>query len=369
MAIGGATAREQAYIEAAAVLFTDVETQSFGARTLAYEAAMAELAQNEPNDAEARIFYALSLIMTAPPTDKSYANQSKAADILEPIMATQPDHPGVAHYLVHSYDYPSRAASGLDAALRFAAIAPAASHALHMPAHISHGWATGRNRLPPIKRQQRPPKRPLAQVPDRRPAGWTPLHAMDYMMYGYLQTAQDEAAQQLLEEIAAHQQVDKANLGSAYALAAMPARYVLERGAWDEAESIALHPSEFAWESFPQAEATQALVKGLGAARTGNIETARQNLDRLNELHDALVNTNQGYWAEQAVIQIEEVAAWLALAEGQPDEALAAMRHAVELESATEKHPVTPGSIVPAYELLGEMLLELDEPAEAAGRL
>jgi tetratricopeptide (TPR) repeat protein len=191
------------------------------------------------------------------------------------------------------------------------------------------------------------------------------LHAMDYMMYAYLQEAQDEAAKALLDEIAAYEQIDKENLGSAYALAAMPARYVLERGAWDEAAMIALHPAEFAWERFPQAEATQVLVQGLGAAHVGNVEAARQSLERLHELHDALVETDQGYWADQATIQIEEVAAWLALAEGKPEEALASMRHAAELESVTEKHPVTPGPIVPAYELLGDMLLDLGQSIDA----
>ena len=144
-----------------------------------------------------------------------------------------------------------------------------------------------------------------------------------------------------------------------------PHRYVLERGAWDEAAMLTLHPSEFAWERFAQAEATQVLVQGLGAARVGDVETARHSLERLHALHDTLVETNQSYWADQAAIQIEEVAAWLALAEGNPEEALATMRRAAELESATEKHPVTPGPIVPAYELLGDMLLELDQPVEA----
>ena len=365
IAAGAPTPREQAYIDAVATLYRDAGTRDFRARTLDYEAAMAQIVQDNPDDTEAQTFYALSLLMTAPSGDKSYANQSKAAEILEPIFVAQPNHPGAAHYLVHSYDYPSRAANGLDAAQRFAAIAPAASHALHMPAHIFTRMGYWRESIITNQAGAAAAKASLAAT--YRPAtGFVDaLHAMDYMMYAYLQEAQDEAAKALLDEIAAYQQIDKENLGSAYALAAMPARYVLERRAWDEAAMIALHPAEFAWERFPQAEATQVLVQGLGAAHVGNVEAARQSLERLQALHDALVETNQGYWADQATIQIEEVAAWLALAEGKPEEALASMRHAVELESATEKHPVTPGPIVPAYELLGDMLLDLGQSVDA----
>lgn len=365
IAAGAPTVRERAYIDAVATLFKDADTRDFRTRTLDYEAAMAQIVQDNPDDTEAQTFYALSLLMTAQGGDKSYANQSKAAEILEPIFVAQPNHPGAAHYLVHSYDYPSRAANGLDAAQRFAAIAPAAPHALHMPAHIFTRIGYWHESIITNQAGAAAAKASLAATYEPATGFVDALHAMDYMMYAYLQEAQDEAAKALLDEIAAYQQIDKENLGSAYALAAMPARYVLERGAWEEAAMITLHPSTFAWERFPQAEATQVLVQGLGAAHVGNVEAARQSLERLQALHDALVETNQSYWADQATIQIEEVAAWLALAEGKPEEALASMRHAAELESATEKHPVTPGPIVPAYELLGDMLLDLGQPVDA----
>jgi hypothetical protein len=188
---------------------------------------------------------------------------------------------------------------------------------------------------------------------------------MDYMMYGYLQLGQDEAAKALLDEINAIENVPVANLGAAYALAAMPARYVLERGQWAEAATLTLHPQTFAWERFPQAEAFLVFARGLGAARAGDVDTARQESERLQILHEALVTAEQDYWASQVEIQNREVEAWIVLAEGRGEEALALMREAAELEDATEKHPVTPGPIAPAHELLGEMLLALEQPAEA----
>jgi hypothetical protein len=188
---------------------------------------------------------------------------------------------------------------------------------------------------------------------------------MDYLMYAYLQLAQDGAAQALLDEIGPIQQVDVERFGAAYALAAMPARYALERGQWAEAAALPLHPPALAWENFPQAEAVLVFARALGAARSGDVAAARQELDRLQVLREALVTAKQDYWAGQADIQSREVEAWVALAEGKHEEALALMGEAVTLEDATEKHPVTPGPFAPAHELLGELLLELDQPAAA----
>lgn len=364
LALGGKTPREQAYIEAIAAFYKDSATLDHHTRALAYEAAMAQLVADFPDDTEAKIFYALALNITALPTDKSYANQSKAREILEPLMAEYPDHPGIAHYLIHTNDYPSLAARGLEAAERYAPLAPAAPHALHMPSHIftrlghwQESIDTNRAAAEAAKASLPPDTAPGAAI---EPA----LHAMDYMMYGHLQLAQDGAAKALVDEINAIKQAT-GGLGSAYALAAIPARYVLERGAWDEAAALALNPPDFPWEHFPQAEAIMVFARGLGAARSGDVEAARSELERLRQLQEALTAAKQGYWVGQAAIQIEEVTAWITLAEGSADEALAAMRNAAELEATTEKHPVTPGWLVPANELLGEMLLELDNPAEA----
>ncbi|MCL4860198.1 MAG: hypothetical protein KJZ93_12355 [Caldilineaceae bacterium] len=363
-AAGAQTAREQAYIDAITAFFKDADTQDFQTRALAYGTAMAQLAQDYPDDTEAQIFYALALNMTADRADKNYSNQRKAIEILEPIFVQYPNHPGVTHYLIHSNDYPALAAEGLDAALRYAEIAPSAPHALHMPSHIFTRLGYWQESIESNLASAEAVKAALSASYPPDTGFEDALHAMDYMMYGYLQLAQDEAAKALLDEIAAIEQVDSEDLGSAYALAAMPARYVLERGQWAEAATLALH-SSLAWEHFPQAEAALVFARGLGAARAGDVGAARQELERLEALHQALVATNQGYWAGQASIQIEEVAAWIALAEGEEAEALERMRQAATLEDATEKHPVTPGPIVPAHELLGEMLLELGQPQAA----
>jgi tetratricopeptide (TPR) repeat protein len=188
---------------------------------------------------------------------------------------------------------------------------------------------------------------------------------MDYMAYGYLQLGQDGAAKALLDEINTIEKVPVEELSAAYALAAIPARYVLERGQWVEATALSVNPQALTWERFPQAEATLVFARGLSAARAGDADAARQEVERLQVLHEALVTMKQDYWAGQVEIQSREVEAWIALAEGRNDEALALMREAVALEAATEKHPVTPGPIAPAHELLGEMLLTLEQPAEA----
>ncbi|MEZ4727539.1 MAG: hypothetical protein R3E79_10445 [Caldilineaceae bacterium] len=364
LAVGGQTPREAAYIAAVAAFYQDAATLDHFTRALAYEAAMAQVAQAYPEDTEAQIFYALALLITAPPTDKSYTNQQQAQAILEPLFAHYPDHPGIAHYLIHTNDYPSLAAGGLDAANRYAAIAPAAPHVQHMPSHIfsrTGDWQAS------IDANRASVAAAKAALPADHPAGVAvepELHAMDYMMYAHLQLAQDEAAKALLTEINALAQAT-GDFGSAYALAAIPARYALERGAWAEAAALTLPPATFAWERFPQAEAIVVFARGLGAARAGDATAARQALAELQALHTTLVEANNGYWAGQAVIQSKMVEAWIALVENQPESALALAQEAVALEDLTEKHPVTPGLVKPAYELLGELLLELDQPAAA----
>ncbi len=364
-AAGAQTPREQAYVDAVSILYRDAETVDYGTRTKAYAAAMEQLASDNPDDTEAQILHALALLMTASPADKTYANQRKASQLLEPILVANPNHPGVAHYLVHSYDYPSLAEGGLDAAQRFAQVAPAAPHALHMPSHIftrlgywEESIATNNASAEAAKADSPASYEPGASS---EPA----LHAMDYMMYAYLQLAQDGEAQRLMAEVQGIETVVPAGFGAAYALAAIPARYALERGQWADAAELTLSPASFPWDRFPQAEAVLVFARGLGAARSGDVAAARQELDRLQVLREEMVAADQGYWAEQADIHMEAISAWIALAENNPDEAVALMRRAVDLESATEKHPVTPGPILPAQELLGEMLLELDRPDEA----
>jgi tetratricopeptide (TPR) repeat protein len=326
---------------------------------------MAQLTQDFPEDTEAQIFYAIALDATASPTDKTYANQLKAVAILEPIFVAQPNHPGVAHYLIHSNDFPALADQGLEAARRYAGIAPDAPHALHMPSHIFTRLGYWEDSITTNLKSAEIAKAELTATHEQGAGSYNALHAMDYLMYAYLQLAQDSSAQTLLDEIQAIEELDVVNFAAAYAFAAMPARYVLERGQWAEAAALTLHPPGLAWENFPQAEAVLVFARALGAARNGDVEAARQDLDRLQVLREAMVTAKLAYWVSQADIQSKEVEAWIALAEGKHEEALALMREAVTLEDATDKHPVTPGPFVPAHELLGEMLLILEQPAEA----
>jgi tetratricopeptide (TPR) repeat protein len=363
--VGVQTEREYDYLSAVVLFYKDVESTDHRTRALAYEQAMGRLAARYPDDTEAAIFYALALISTAPPTDKTYANQLKAAAILETIFAQQPRHPGIAHYLIHSYDYPPIAAKGLAAARSYARSAPAVPHALHMPSHIftrlglwQESIATNRASAMAAKNELRATQTAAADSPNA-------LHAMDYMMYGHLQLAQDQAAKRIVDDVRAIQTTDAEHLAAAYALAAIPARYALERCRWDEAMGLQLHPKDLAWDRFPQAEAVTVFARALGAARSGKAAVVQQDAARLKALHDALATAGQTYWAEQVQMQRQVVAAWVARAAGKNDEAVKLMRNAVALEDTIEKYPITPGPLVPARELLGELLLEVKQPAPA----
>ncbi len=357
-ALNAPTPREQGYIAAVEAFYKDAETVEHRARALAYEQAMERLTQQAPDDREATILYALALNATALPSDKTYTNQLKAAALLEQVFKEQPQHPGVAHYLIHSYDYPPIAPRGIDAARRYAGIAPSAPHALHMPSHIFTRLGLWQESIDTNRASAEAAKEELLSTHAQGSGSYNALHALDYMMYGYLQLGQDSAAKRILDEILAMQKLDVENFPAAYALAAIPSRYALERRQWQEAAQLTLHPRELAWQRFPQAEAVLTFARGLGAARSGNVATARKDLERLQALRDTLQEAKQGYWAEQTEIQRRVVAAWLARAEGKLPEALEMMRAAADLEDSTEKHPVTPGALVPARELLGEMLVE-----------
>jgi hypothetical protein len=358
--VSAKTDRERAYVAAVAQLYADFERVDQPTRVRAYERSMADVTSRYPQDREAAIFYALSLTASAAPTDKTYANQLKAGEILEGLFPEQPDHPGIAHYIIHSYDVPPLAAKALDAARRYAKIAPSAPHALHMPSHTFTRVGSWQESIDTN----------IASAAAARRAGSTAeeLHAMDYQMYAYLQTAQDQAARRLangLSEVAVRFNPN-AMLGAApgsagvFALAAIPARWALERRAWGEAARLEPRAS-----AFPYTEAMTYFARALGAARTGDPATARASIAALQQIKDRLAQANEGYWAEQTEIQRRGAVAWLALAEKQPDEALTMMRAAVEMEDGTEKSAVTPGPIAPARELLGEMLMELNRPAEA----
>jgi hypothetical protein len=359
-ASGAGTEREKAYIAAVELLFRDASVKDQRSRTVAYEKAMEALSAKYADDVEARIFYALALGQTALPSDKTYANQLKAADILEREFASQPGHPGLAHYIIHSFDVPPLAPRALDAARRYAKIAPDAPHALHMPSHTFTRVGLWQESIDANLASAAAARKDNATAEE--------LHALDYQAYAYLQCAQDAKAKTTVEAIPAlFPKIATPGAGNAappaagyYAAAAIPARYALERNAWDEAASLEIRESPVAW-----ADAVTYFARALGAARGGNPPSAKTAVEKLAALRDRLSAPNDAYWREQVEIERRAASAWVALAEGRTPEALTLMREAADMEDATEKAPVTPGPIKPARELLGEMLLELQKPADA----
>ena len=360
-AAGAKTERERAYIEAVAHLYTDSATIDQRSRILAYENAMAGVSAAYPDDIEAAIFYALALAAAADPADKTYAKQLKAGAMLEKLFEQYPDHPGLAHYIIHTYDVPPLAARAVGAAKRYGQIAPSAPHSLHMPSHT----------FTRVGYWQESIDTNIAAAAAAQSEGQTAeeLHATDYMAYAYLQTAQDTAAKHVVESSAQiFSRFDPSVLisGAAspaaafFARAAIPARYCLERRAWADAAKLEPRPSPF-----PYTDAITYFARGLGAAHIKDIDTARSAITSLEQLRDKLKTMKEAYWANQVEIQRQEVSAWLAFAQGDRQGALAGMRSAAELEDQTEKNAITPGPLMPAREQLGEMLLELKRPAEA----
>ena len=350
---GSASLREKSYINAVAELFRDYEKTAQRDRTLAYEKAMETVSADFPADTEARIFYALAVTQNALPTDKTYANQLKATAILEPMFRQYPDHPGLAHYIIHSYDQPALAARGLDAARSYAKIAPDAPHALHMPSHTFTRVGAWSDSIAANTAS--------AAAAMKGDSYAEALHAMDYQVYAYLQTAQDAAARRVLEGLTAiARQFNPDAIGGAapgsaglFALAAVPARYALERGDWKAAASLEPATTAYAW-----VDAQSRFARALGAARSGNPGAARADIEQLAAFHEKLTAANEGYWAGQVDIQRRVAEAWVAYAGGRREEGIAQLTAAADAEDATDKSAVTPGPLAPARELLGDMLLE-----------
>jgi len=350
--IGAKTERERFYIEAIAEYYDRFGDRPHSARMKSLADAFEVVAKRFPKDDEAQIFYALYLTATQSPTDKSFADTLKAAQILEPQFKKHPDHPGVAHYLIHSYDYPPIADKGLNAAKRYAEIAPSAPHALHMPSHIFTrvgAWQAS------VATNQRSAE---ASQAEKEPGGG--LHAMDYMVYAYLQLARDKDAGLVLQESRRITNVIPTNQGSAYALAAIPARIALERGMWKDAAQLEPRASKF-----PYIDAMTYFARALGAARSGDAETAESGVQELVRIVNGLKAAKNDYWVTEVEVQRLGASAWTGYAKGNRDAALTLMRSAADTEDSSEKSAVTPGRVVPARELLGEMLLEMKRPAEA----
>jgi tetratricopeptide (TPR) repeat protein len=340
--------REQMYIDAALALWRDADKADHLARLARHEEAMRKLYQTHPEDPEAAMFYARALIANASPTDLKFTSQLRAASLLEPLFEKQPDHPGLAHYIIHTFDSPKLAGQGLSAAKRYASIAPAAPHALHMPSHIF-------TRLGLWDESIHTNRRSAAAEPDSNAA----VHPNDYMVYAYLQQGRDKEAWTVVARTkAAADRFYGAILG--YNAAAMQARFALERSAWADAAALPT-PAK----SAPFVEAVTRFARAIGAARSGNRAQAGAEVEALDVLRDSLNARKDTYWATIVEAQRLAASAWIARADGRYDVAVRLAREAAELEESVEKHPVTPGPLLPARELEGDLLLELGRPGEA----
>jgi hypothetical protein len=363
--IGAKTQRERDYIAAIDTFYKDSDRVAHRDRALAWRNAMQQLSARYPDDREAAIFFALALIGTAPATDKSYSSQKQAAQILNSILPAQPDHPGIAHYMIHSYDSPQLAILALPAARNYAKIAPAAPHALHMPSHIFTRLGLWQDSIESNLASAAAAKNHVAKTLPGA-ASQDQLHAMDYLGYAYLQTCQDGEAKRIVDEETAVAKVDQQVFQVAYAFAAIPARYALERRRWSAAAGLQVQPAWFPWLRFRYAEAITYFARAIGSARSGNPAGARKEIEKLTAIQKALSQNKEEYdWSAQVEVQRLAASAWAAHAEGNQDAALRSMRAAADLEDKTDKHPVTPGPVLPARELLGELLMELDQPALA----
>jgi tetratricopeptide (TPR) repeat protein len=351
--VGGASERERDYIAAIGAFYRDSDKLDHKSRTLAFEKAMERVYRRYPEDREAAAFYALALQATADPNDKTYANQLKSAGILEQLFTKEPNHPGVAHYLIHAYDYPELAPRALNAARRYGRIAPAMPHALHMPSHTFIAVGMWQESI----------QSNLAAGVAARNLGWIQeeFHSMDYLVYAYMQGAQVGAAREIVEQFTKVQVEEKARtLPVDYALAAAPARFALEQRRWSDAAELSVLPSRF-----PATKALTYYARALGAAHTGALDAASRDVEQLAAVRDGLSQAKQDYWAKQVEVQRETAQAWLAWARGDSVEALKLMGAAADLEDSTYKHPITPGQLLPARELLGDLLLELGQPQQA----
>ncbi|HEX9395962.1 MAG TPA: hypothetical protein VF943_04395 [Burkholderiales bacterium] len=351
-AMNAKTQRERDYVEAVAAYYDNFANRSERERQISRADAYGKLAAKYPKDDEAQIFYAVYLAGTQLQSDQTYANYLKAAAILEKQFKKHPNHPGVAHYLIHSYDAPPIAKDGVPAARRYAKIAPDAPHALHMPSHIFTrvgAWA-----------DSAATNRRSATVAQKTNEFDEATHALDYMTYANLQLARDSEARQAIDEAQAIKNFNPGRFVAPYALTAMPARYAIERGDWRAAAQ--LEPRQ---DKYPFTVAMTHFARALGAARSGDAASAQKDVERVAALGEELKAAKNLYWGNEVEVMRLTVTAWTALAQGKNDEALATMRQSADLEDKSEKHIVTPARLLPARELLGDMLLELKRPAEA----
>jgi tetratricopeptide (TPR) repeat protein len=335
-------------------------------RVVAYEKAMRQLSEKYPDDFEAQSFYAFAILAVgyATPTDTTLAKQLQAAALLEKLWKKNPNHPGVTHYLIHSYDYPAFAARGLAAARSYSSIAPWVPHALHMPSHIFTRLGMWEESIV-ANRSSAEASRAYAAMRHRDATEAEELHALDYMAYSYLQEGQDAKAKEIVDFAATVRKTNpELEFSAAYALAAIPSRYALERNAWADAAALPI-PALPHWSYFPFMEALIEYCHALGRAHTGDLEGARKAMDRMQQLRDATADSKFDYFKRHLDLQIQAVSAWVAYGEGKKEDAVDLLRRAADAEDILGKHPVSPGALVPAREQLGDLLLTLNRPKEA----
>ncbi len=366
VATGAKTERERDYINALVVFYKDWQTVDHATRVKAYEQALAKVRERHPNDDEAAIFHALQLVAIGylDSTDKTYVWQKKGGEILNQVLPRHQNHPGVAHYIIHSVDYPSIAELGLKAARAYAKIAPDSPHALHMPSHIFTRLGLWEDS---IASNTASAKSAVAQARRLRGGGgsFDQLHAMDYLVYAYLQQARDTSAQRVLAEMAAMTDLDENQFAAAYAFAASPARWALERHDWKAAAALEVKPAWFPWERFRNAEALVHYAKAIGAARAGDPAAARRSAEKLAAIRKVLPASRDYDWSGSIDAQLEAAAALIAIAEGKRAEGLRLLRAAADHEDAVDKHPVTPGALLPVREILADLLLQERSAADA----
>jgi hypothetical protein len=366
LAIEAKVDRERDYINALAVFYKDCQTVDHVTRAKNYEQALAQVCDRNPSDDEAAIFHALQLVAIGylDPTDKTYTWQKKGSEMLNQVLLRHPNHPGVAHYIIHSVDYPSLAELGLKAARAYAGIAPDSPHALHMPSHIFTRLGQWDDS---VASNTASTKSAIAQAQRLHGGGgaFDQLHAMDYLVYAYLQQGKDTSARKALAEMEDITRLDENQFAAAYAFAAAPARWALERHDWRAAAGLEIKPAWFPWNRFRNAEALVHYARAIGAARAGDVAAARRSNDEIAAIRRAMPATRDYDWSVSIGAQWEAATALIALAEGNKDEGLRLLRMAADHEDAIDKHPVTPGALLPVREMLADLLLESGAAPEA----
>src|SRR5437763_2789218 len=379
MGMTAGTERERGFIQALNVYYNSSDSPNAGAvgqschgpvgardRVVAYEKAMRQLSEKYPDNFEAQTFYAFAILAVgyATPTDTTLAKQLQAAALLEKLWKKNPNHPGVTHYLIHSYDYPALAERGLAAARSYGAIAPWVPHVLHMPSHIFTRLGMWEESIA-ANRSSADASRAYAAMRHREATEAEELHALDYMAYSYLQEAQDAKAKEIVDFVATVRKTNpELEFSAAYALAAIPARYALERNAWSEAAALPI-PALPHWSSFPSFEALIEYSHALGRAHTGDIEGPRKAIDRMRQLRDSSTDSRLDYFKRHLDLQIQAASAWVAYGENKKDDAINILRRVADAEDILGKHPVSPGALVPAREQLGDLLITLNRLKEA----